>query len=263
MAWSTSRLAELAGTTLNTVRHYHRRGLLDEPPRAGNGYKQYGVDHLVRLLQIRRLRDLGVPLAEVRRTETGVGASPEILEALDAELVATIERAERARADIADLREHGAITEVPPGFAAVAGRLSPAERSLVLVYARIYDAEAMGDVRRMLEAEPEEDPATAAFESLPEDADDDARDRLAELLSVGIERAFEQHPWVADPAAQVELLQRPAPATLATMVEVLQSVYRPAQLDVLSRASRLAMERTGRLPPEAPAPVSKEPGRGR
>lgn len=40
MAWSTQQLADLAGTTVNTVRHYHRLGLLDEPERQGNGYKQ-------------------------------------------------------------------------------------------------------------------------------------------------------------------------------------------------------------------------------
>lgn len=252
MAWSTSRLAELAGTTLNTVRHYHRRGLLDEPPRAGNGYKQYGVEHLVRLLQIRRLRELGVPLADIRRTDAGVGADPDVLEALDAELQATIARAEQARADIADLREHGAITEVPPGFAAVASRLSPAERSLMLVYARIYRAEALGDVRAMLEAETEADPASLAFDALAEDADEETREHLAEQLSAGIERAFDDHPWVADPSAQAKLFQQPPRATAVAMVEVLQSVYRPAQLDVLARASRIAMERTGRPVPALP-----------
>ena len=215
MAWSTSRLAELAGTTLNTVRHYHRRGLLDEPPRAGNGYKQYGVEHLVRLLQIRRPRE----------PERDGAHGP---------------------------REHGAITEVPPGFAAVASRLSPAERSLMLVYARIYRAEALGDVRAMLEAETEADPASLAFDALGEDADEETREHLAEQLSAGIERAFDDHPWVADPSAQAKLFQQPPRATAVAMVEVLQSVYRPAQLDVLARASRIAMERTGRPVPALP-----------
>ena len=48
MAWSTHELADLAGTSLRTVRHYHEVGLLDEPERHSNGYKQYGVAHLVR-----------------------------------------------------------------------------------------------------------------------------------------------------------------------------------------------------------------------
>jgi DNA-binding transcriptional MerR regulator len=43
MAGSTRELAEFAGITVNTIRHYHRLGLLDEPKRRYNGYKQYGV----------------------------------------------------------------------------------------------------------------------------------------------------------------------------------------------------------------------------
>ncbi len=52
MAWSTRQLAALAGTTLRAVRHYHEVGLLDEPERASNGYKQYRTEHLLRLLRI-------------------------------------------------------------------------------------------------------------------------------------------------------------------------------------------------------------------
>ena len=37
MAWSTRQLAEMAGTTVKSVRYYHQLGLLDEPERLGNG----------------------------------------------------------------------------------------------------------------------------------------------------------------------------------------------------------------------------------
>ncbi|MEQ3553652.1 WhiB family transcriptional regulator [Pseudonocardia nematodicida] len=40
VAWSTRQLAELAGTTVRAVRHYHEVGLLDEPARRANGYKR-------------------------------------------------------------------------------------------------------------------------------------------------------------------------------------------------------------------------------
>ena len=56
MAWSTREIAELAGTSLRAVRHHHEVGLLDEPERRANGYKQYGVAHLVRLVRIKRVR---------------------------------------------------------------------------------------------------------------------------------------------------------------------------------------------------------------
>ena len=54
MEWSTRELAALAGTTVNTVRHYHAVGLLEVPERRHNGYKQYRVHHLVRLIRLRR-----------------------------------------------------------------------------------------------------------------------------------------------------------------------------------------------------------------
>jgi hypothetical protein len=68
LAWSTRQLAELAGTTVKAVRHYHRVALLDEPERTTNNDKQYDVSHLVRLLRIIRLTDLDVQLARIRES---------------------------------------------------------------------------------------------------------------------------------------------------------------------------------------------------
>src|SRR5689334_18302977 len=107
MAWSTRELAELAGTTVNTIRHYHRLGLLEEPERRYNGYKQYGVADLVCLLRIRRLADLGVPLSQIGDVRASGDSDPELLRELDGELEAKIARLQRARSDIqAVLREH-------------------------------------------------------------------------------------------------------------------------------------------------------------
>jgi DNA-binding transcriptional MerR regulator len=63
--WSTSRLADLAGTTLRTVRHHHEVGLLAEPERRANGYKRYGVAHLERVPRIKRLTGLGLSLEQI------------------------------------------------------------------------------------------------------------------------------------------------------------------------------------------------------
>ena len=57
--------AAFAGVTVKTVRHYHRHGLLDEPRRDSSGYRRYGSDDLLRLVQVRTLAAAGVPLAEV------------------------------------------------------------------------------------------------------------------------------------------------------------------------------------------------------
>ena len=63
---SIGQIAGLAGVTVKAVRHYHRVGLLDEPPRAPNGYRRYDSSHLVDLVRIRRLRGAGMSLASIR-----------------------------------------------------------------------------------------------------------------------------------------------------------------------------------------------------
>jgi DNA-binding transcriptional MerR regulator len=59
-------LAAVVGVTTRTVRHYHQLGLLPEPVRRANGYREYGLRHAVVLARIRRLTELGLGLAEVR-----------------------------------------------------------------------------------------------------------------------------------------------------------------------------------------------------
>ncbi len=103
MTWSTRELAELARTTVNTIRHYHHLGLLAEPERKDNGYKQYDEKHLARLLRIRRLVGLGVPLSHVGDDDVARQSLQETLHLLDAELAASIQRLQRARSDIASM----------------------------------------------------------------------------------------------------------------------------------------------------------------
>ncbi|PSK93687.1 MerR family transcriptional regulator [Murinocardiopsis flavida] len=57
--------AAFAGVTVKTVRHYHRHGLVAEPRRDTSGYRRYGSDDLLRLVQVRTLATAGVPLAEI------------------------------------------------------------------------------------------------------------------------------------------------------------------------------------------------------
>ncbi|MFE8959502.1 MerR family transcriptional regulator [Streptomyces iakyrus] len=59
-------LAAVVGVTTRAVRHYHHLGLLPEPERLANGYREYGLRHAVVLARIRRLTELGLGLAEVR-----------------------------------------------------------------------------------------------------------------------------------------------------------------------------------------------------
>jgi DNA-binding transcriptional MerR regulator len=60
------QLAAYAGVTIKAVRHYHRRGLLPEPPRDSSGYRRYDAGHAIELVKIRTLAEAGVPLARVK-----------------------------------------------------------------------------------------------------------------------------------------------------------------------------------------------------
>lgn len=65
MEWTVQELAERAGISGRTLRHYHQIGLL-EPDRVGsNGYRYYGADAVSRLQRILILRDTGMPLADI------------------------------------------------------------------------------------------------------------------------------------------------------------------------------------------------------
>lgn len=100
------QLAAYAGVTVKAVRHYHRLGLLAEPPRDASGYRRYTADHAVRLVKIRTLADAGVPLA---RVEHLLDAAPEelaaALDAIDRALQERAEAIRHSRERIARLRQ--------------------------------------------------------------------------------------------------------------------------------------------------------------
>ncbi len=60
------QLAAYAGVTIKAVRHYHKRGLLEEPPRDSSGYRRYTAHHAIELVKIKTLAEAGVPLARVK-----------------------------------------------------------------------------------------------------------------------------------------------------------------------------------------------------
>ena len=240
MAWSTRELADLAGTTVNTVRHYHRLGLLDEPTRRYNGYKQYGVRHLVRLLRIRRLAQLGVPLSQVGPVGAGDENASDALRAVDAELAANIERLQQARADIAAILRDDAPADAPAGFASVAAHLSEADRSIIHIYSRFYDDDALADLRRMVEVDAASGAVGEEIAALGTDADEATRQRLAERLAPTLARNLLDYPWLADPARHAVPHAR---ATQQTFIDAVTELYNPAQIDVLHRAGLIAQER--------------------
>jgi len=64
------QLARRAGVGIETVRFYEREELLEEPVRKESGYRQYEEDVVVRLRFIRKAKDLGFSLKEIKELLT-------------------------------------------------------------------------------------------------------------------------------------------------------------------------------------------------
>jgi len=60
------RVAKLADVGVETIRFYEREGLIDEPPRRASGYRQYPTDTVDQLRFIRRAKELGFTLKEIK-----------------------------------------------------------------------------------------------------------------------------------------------------------------------------------------------------
>ena len=58
-------VASRAGVSVDTVRHYERRGVLPNVSRDGSGYRRYADDAVRRVLVIRRAIRLGFSLDEL------------------------------------------------------------------------------------------------------------------------------------------------------------------------------------------------------
>lgn len=63
---SIGKIAERANVKVVTVRYYESIGLLPEPARTHGNYRAYNAQHLERLEFIRRSRDLGFTLDQIR-----------------------------------------------------------------------------------------------------------------------------------------------------------------------------------------------------
>jgi MerR family mercuric resistance operon transcriptional regulator len=63
---SIGRLAQRTGVHLETIRYYERIGLMSEPRRTAGGHRVYDREHTKRLAFIRRSRELGFSLGEIR-----------------------------------------------------------------------------------------------------------------------------------------------------------------------------------------------------
>ena len=245
MAWSTREIAELAGTTVRAVRHYHEVGLLAEPERHANGYKKYGVAHLVRVLRIKRLTELGFSLSQIAAMGDADDHPAEELRNLDAELATTIERLQRVRVELDLILRQAAPTDLPPDFAPAAAEaeLSDADRSLVVVMTRVLGPQGLQTYADMLQ-NLRADPSLAEFDDLPADAGEQTRHALAVRMAPYVRDLLADNPGLADVNADAPGGSRFAQQTAG---RAMTDLYNPAQLDVIRRTYELVRETS---PPE-------------
>lgn len=63
---TSGQLAKAAGVNLETVRYYETIKLMPPPPRTERGHRAYDAAHVQRLTFIRRSRELGFSIDEIR-----------------------------------------------------------------------------------------------------------------------------------------------------------------------------------------------------
>ncbi len=64
--FTIGKLSRLSGVGIETIRYYERIRLLPRPPRSRNGRRSFGADSLGALTFIRRCRELGFSLDDIR-----------------------------------------------------------------------------------------------------------------------------------------------------------------------------------------------------
>jgi DNA-binding transcriptional MerR regulator len=74
--------------TIKAIRHYHQRGLLEEPPRDASGYRRYSAEHAITLVKIKTLADAGLPLARIQEI---LAANPDQFAAAISEIDRTLQ----------------------------------------------------------------------------------------------------------------------------------------------------------------------------
>ena len=218
----SSELASIAGVTVRALRHYHQLGILQEPPRSANGYREYDVHHLVRVLRITRLAGLGFPLQKLPALLDQPDEDPvSQLDQLDAELAARIARLTAQRELVARLRRERAAPDLPPELApytalltasGIPPRMARLDREQLILLAHLVGGERLPAIARLYNRLAEAgllDAATEVsvrFAELDEESGDEAvqglaDDLIAVVASVAEEFSGAEHLDLGDAAA--------------------------------------------------------------
>ena len=65
MKLTIGKLAKLANVTIETIRYYQRKGLINEPVKPATGYRQYPTEVIARIQFIKRAQQSGFTLKEI------------------------------------------------------------------------------------------------------------------------------------------------------------------------------------------------------
>jgi MerR family copper efflux transcriptional regulator len=102
-------LAAASGITAKMIRHYESIGLLPRPTRRDSGYRDYGAPDLHRLRFVRRAKDLGFSIDQIRELlhlwADRSRASAEV-KAIALTHVMELEHRSRALAEVAGALKH-------------------------------------------------------------------------------------------------------------------------------------------------------------
>jgi Cu(I)-responsive transcriptional regulator len=97
-------LARASQSNAETIRYYERIGLLPLPPRTSGNYRDYSAADVSRLTFVRRARDLGFSIEQVRALLDLADQKEQSCEDVDVIARIHLEDVERKLADLSSLR---------------------------------------------------------------------------------------------------------------------------------------------------------------
>ena len=238
MAWSTRQLADLAGVTLRSIRHWHDIGLLPEPERLTNGYKQYTASHLVLVLRIARLTGLGLALDDVARMLDSENYGQDSLLELRTELETRIAELERIRSDVEELVRRGVSPDLSPEALLAMEALGndPVSRNVAIVMAHLTPREDTVSFVEALKNAPDGfTQLNTAIWELPADAEPSQitglADRAVATMTEFIETGYDAFPADSDSLTE----QRNADALTAVATENMNDAQRQVMRLIVER----------------------------
>ncbi|TMR10230.1 MerR family transcriptional regulator [Nonomuraea turkmeniaca] len=245
-------LAALLGVSTRTVRYYHHQGVLPEPPRLANGYREYGMRDAIALARVRRLVSLGLSLDEARDViaDDRSRELPEILVEIDADLARQEQEIRERRRRLAEVLQRAEAGTLGPDVTASPDLLAFLQTvDLPASKAAAWDRELLVLMDSMAAA-PDQENAFAMFEMLAADPEVTARGhefyrRLDELADAELDDP--RIAPLAEMLAEYSVRHMPAGAVpdgtdWVEAVEPFLDGLAPAQAEVVRRTVTLLAE---------------------